>query len=38
MYSPILAMLNIYDFIQAISALTPINELAQHVTDTDIKK
>ena len=38
MYSLIHRMQNIYDFIQVTSALTQINELVQHVTDTDIKK
>jgi hypothetical protein len=38
MYMLILQMQNIYDFIQAISALTLINEPVQHVTDTDIKR
>jgi hypothetical protein len=38
MFSQIQAMLNIYDFIQVISASTQINEPAQHVTDMDIKR
>jgi hypothetical protein len=31
-------MLNIYDFIPAISASTLINELVLHVTDMDTKR
>jgi hypothetical protein len=38
MYSQIHQTQNIYDFIPAISVLTPINELALHVMDMDIKK
>jgi hypothetical protein len=38
MFLQIQAMLNIYDFIPAISVSTQINELALHVTDMDIKR
>ena len=38
MYSPILAMLNIYDLTPVISASTPINEPVQHVMDIDTKR
>jgi hypothetical protein len=31
-------MLNIYDFIPAISVSTPTNEPVQHVTDIDTKR
>jgi hypothetical protein len=38
MYLQILVMLNIYDFIPVILALTPINEHVLHVMDIDTKK
>jgi putative cell wall-binding protein len=38
MYSQILVMQNICDFIPAISVSTQINEPVLHVTDIDIKK
>ena len=38
MYTPTPQMQNIYDFIQATSALIQTNEPVLHVTDIDTKK